>query len=171
MSVRSDSDSFSSFDQTGDPIELVSAFVSRQDWYLHRTSRDCVRAEVPGRWGQYQLQVNWQPESEALMVRCHLELSLEEGVAEQMALLLGRLNQSLWLGHFSLDEQLGVIALRHTLTLRGAGGATPEQVEDVVDILLGQAEQAFPIIYRQAFGHDVSEGAAELVLMPVAGEA
>ena len=32
--------------------------------------------------------------------------------------------------------------------LRGAGGASPEQIEDVIEIVLGEAEQAFPTIYQ-----------------------
>jgi len=158
-------------DRLGDPIEMVSRFVARQDWYLHRTGQDKVWAEVPGRWGHYQLRAEWQGEAEALMVRCHLELELIDEVKGGMALLLSRLNQNLWLGHFSLDETSGGIELRHTLALRGLGGATAEQVEDVVDILLGEAEQAFPVIYRQAHGYDVSDAAAQLILMPAHGEA
>ena len=158
-------------DRLGHPIEMVSRFVARQDWYLHRTSQDRLLAEVPGRWGQYQLRAEWQHDAEALMVRCHLELVLNDDTKGNMALLLSRLNQNLWLGHFTLDEATGSIELRHTLTLRGVGGATAEQVEDVVDILLGEAEQAFPVIYRQAHGYDVSDEAAQLILMPVHGEA
>lgn len=155
----------------GDPIELVSQFIARQDWYLHRTSRDDLWAEVPGRWGQYQLRAQWQDDTKALVVRCRLELVLDDQNKGKMALLLSRLNQNLWLGHFSLDEEQGIVELRHTLALRGVGGATAEQVEDVVDILLGEAEQAFPVIYRQAYGYDVSDGAAQLILMPARGQA
>ncbi len=158
-------------DKLGHPIDMVSRFVTRQDWYLHRTSEDRLLAEVPGRWGQYQLRAEWQDDAEALLVRCHLELSLDDDMKGSMALLLSRLNQNLWLGYFSLDEASGSIELRHTLALRGVGGATAEQVEDVVDILLGEAEQAFPVIYRQAHGYDVTDGAAQLILMPVHGEA
>ena len=158
-------------ERLGDPIEMVSRFVVRQDWYLQRTGSASLWAEVPGRWGQYQLRAEWQDESEALMVRCHLDLYLDDAIKGKMALLLSRLNQNLWLGHFSLDEADGSIELRHTLTLRGVGGATAEQVEDVVDILLGEAEQAFPVIYRQAHGYDVSDEVARLILMPAHGEA
>ena len=158
-------------DQLGDPIEMVSRFVARQDWYLHRTGQASLWAEVPGRWGQYQLRADWQPKAEALQVRCHLDIVVDDEVKGKMALLLSRLNQNLWLGHFSLDEADGSIELRHTLTLRGVGGASAEQVEDVVDILLGEAEQAFPLIYRQAHGYNVSDEDARLILMPAHGQA
>lgn len=158
-------------DLLGDPIEMVSRFVTRQDWYLHRTGHASLWAEVPGRWGQYQLRAEWQDDAEALLVKCHLELVLDDEIKDKMALLLGRINKNLWLGHFNLDESDGSIELRHTLTLRGVGGASAEQVEDVVDILLGEAEQAFPMIYRQAHGYDVSEADARLILTPAHGQA
>ena len=158
-------------EQLGDPIELVSRFVTRQDWYLHRTGQSSLWAEVPGRWGQYKLRAEWQDEAEALLVRCHLDLVIEDEMKGGIALLLSRLNQNLWLGHFSLDETDGSVELRHTLALRGLGGASAEQVEDVVDILLGEAEQAFPMVYRQAHGYDVSDADARLMLMPAHGQA
>ena len=67
-------------ERLGDPIEMVSRFVVRQDWYLQRTGSASLWAEVPGRWGQYQLRAEWQDESEALMVRCHLDLYLDDAI-------------------------------------------------------------------------------------------
>ena len=61
--------------------------------------------------------------------------------------------------------------MRHTLALRGAGGATPEQIEDVVDIMLGECEQNFPAIYQVAHGTMQATDAAAIVMMPTMGEA
>ena len=57
--------------------------------------------------------------------------------------------------------------MRHTLPLRGAGGATPEQIEDVVDIMLGECEYCFPAIYQVAQGQLSANDAAAAALFPL----
>ena len=44
----------------GDPIELVTRFVTNQDWLLQQRGENAVLAEVPGKWCDYQLAVTWQ---------------------------------------------------------------------------------------------------------------
>jgi len=34
----------------GDPIELVTRFVTNQDWLLRRRAENAVLVEVPGKW-------------------------------------------------------------------------------------------------------------------------
>ena len=46
-----------------------------------------------------------------------------------------------------------------------AGGATPEQIEDVVDIILGESELAYPVLYQVAVGEIAPAEAAKLTLI------
>lgn len=153
------------------PIELVSRFVSQQDWYLRQSARNAIIADVPGEWSHYQLSVTWQDDAEALVVVCHLDLP--ETAAHKQALLQvsSQLNQELWLGHFVYDFEADRLSLRHTLPLRGAGGATPEQIEDLVDIILGESELAYPVLYQVAVGEIAAAEAASLTLIAHQGEA
>ena len=129
---------------TQHPIELVSRFVAQHDWYLRQSARNAILADVPGEWSHYQLSVTWQDDAEALVVICHLDLPYDEGQRDALLQVSSALNQELWLGHFVYDFTSDRLSLRHTLPLRGAGGATPEQIEDLVDIVLGQSELAYP---------------------------
>ena len=73
------------------------------------------------------------------------------------------LNQDVHIGHLALDLNACELELRHTLALRGAGGATPEQIEDVVDFMLGECEQAYPAIYQVVHGKMAAAEAAAAV--------
>ncbi len=66
-----------------------------------------------------------------------IDVHADEAQLGELELLAALLNQDIHIGHLALDLNACELELRHTLALRGAGGATPEQIEDVVDIMLG----------------------------------
>ena len=153
------------------PIELVSRFVMQHDWYVRQSARNALLADVPGEWSHYQLSVTWQDEAEALVVVCHMDLPESAARRDAILQVSAGLNQELWLGHFVYDLESDRLSLRHTLPLRGAGGATPEQIEDLVDIVLGQSELAYPVLYQVAVGEIDVADAVKLTLIAHQGEA
>ena len=157
--------------ELGDPIELVARFVVRQDWFLKQTKAGSVLVDVPGQWGNYQLSVDWQDELQTLCVEITLDLLFDDVSVPRLETLLSDLNSHLFMGHFRLTADQRQVQLHYVLPLRGAGGATPEQIEDVVDILLGQCEQAAPAFAQLVFTPDQPASSARLVMAPVAGQA
>ena len=145
--------------------------MTNQDWLLQKRGENAVLVEVPGKWCDYQLAVAWQHKEEAMQVTCRIDLQCEGGRFGELALLAALLNQQIFMGHLALDPETGELELRHTLPLRGAGGATPEQVEDVVDIMLGECEYCFPAIYQVAQGQLAAIDAARAALFNTVGEA
>jgi len=61
----------------GDPIELVTRFVTNQDWLLQRRAENAVLVEVPGKWCDYQLAVTWQHNEEAMQVTAALMFNVK----------------------------------------------------------------------------------------------
>ena len=59
------------------PIELVTQFVVRQDWFLKQQRRDAIIAEIPGRWSHYQLAVSWQDDEETMQVICRIDVQAD----------------------------------------------------------------------------------------------
>jgi hypothetical protein len=159
------------FSELGDPIELVARFVVQQDWYIKQTDADGLVVDVPGQWGQYQLRVDWQEDLQVLCVHVMLDLLFDDVPTVRLETLLSELNGHLFLGHFRLSSDKRQVQLYYVLPLRGAGGATPEQIEDVVDILLGQCEQAAPGFAQLVFAPDWQASSAGLIMVPVAGQA
>ena len=163
--------SVTDFSELGDPIELVARFVIKQDWFLKQTHTNGVVVEVPGQWGQYQLRVEWQEDLQVLCVYVTFDLLFDDVPAVRLRTLLFELNNHLFIGHFRLSSDKRQVQLYYALTLRGAGGATPEQIEDVVDILLGQCEQAAPAFAQLVFAPERQASSAGLIMVPVAGQA
>ena len=106
-----------------------------------------------------------------MLVVCRIDMRADRAQLGELAMLAALLNQQLYIGHLALDMSSCELELRHTLALRGAGGATPEQVEDVVDIMLGECEQVYPAIYQVVSGALNAGDAAAAVMMITEGEA
>ena len=102
---------------------------------------------------------------------CRIDVHVDEEHLGELALLAALLNQNLYIGHLALDVNACELELRHTLALRGAGGATPEQIEDVVDIMLGECEHCYPAIYQVANHGALATDAADLAMFTTEGEA
>ena len=154
-----------------DPIELVTRFVVTHDWLLQSRGENAVLVEVPGKWCDYQLAVIWRDDEAAMQVSCRIDVQTAPTRYGEMALLASLLNKQIFIGHLGLDVTTGELEMRYTLALRGAGGATPEQIEDVVDIMLGECEQVYPAIHQVAAGQMAAAEAATAVMMLTEGEA
>ena len=106
-----------------------------------------------------------------MQVSCHIDVQTDPVRYGEMALLATLLNKQIFIGHLGLDVTTGALEMRYTLALRGAGGATPEQIEDVVDILLGECEHCYPAIYQVANHGVLATDAADIAMFTTEGEA
>lgn len=154
-----------------DPIELVTRFVVTHDWLLHRRGENSVLVEVPGNWCDYQLDVVWRHDEAAMQVSCRIDVPTDPTRYGEMIHLANLLNKQIFIGHLKLDVDTGELEIRYTLLLRGAGGATPEQIEDVVDIMLGECEHCYPAIYQVANHGVLATHAANVAMFTTDGEA
>ena len=154
-----------------DPIELFTRFVVTNDWLLHRRGENAVLVEVPGKWCDYQLAVVWRHDEAAMQVSCRIDVQTDPMRFGEMAILASLLNKQIFIGHLALNVTSGELEMRYTLALRGAGGATPEQIEDVVDIILGECEHCYPAIYQVAYHGVVATAAADVAMLNTKGEA
>ena len=154
-----------------DPIELVTRFVVTHDWLLQSRGENAVLVEVPGKWCDYQLAVLWRQDEAAMQVSCGFDVQTDPTRYGEMALLASLLNKQIFIGHLALDVTTGELEMRYTLVLRGAGGVTPEQIEDVVDIILGECEHCYPAIYQVACHGVLATDAANMTVFNTEGEA
>ena len=154
-----------------DPIELVTRFVVTHDWLLQSRGENTVLVEVPGKWCDYQMAVVWRHDESAMQVSCRIDIQTDPIRFGQMAILTTLLNKQIFIGHLALDVTTGELEMRYTLALRGAGGATPEQIEDVVDIILGECEHCYPAIYQVAHDGVPAVNAAQITIFTTEGEA
>lgn len=133
------------YERTSNPIDLVEHLAASHDWTCDRASNDELTLVVAGTWADYHVSLNWRDDLEALHLACAFDFKVPANRLSEMYRLVAQINEQLWLGHFDLWTQEGLIMFRHALLLNGSV-ATPAQCDAMLRAALEACER-----YYQAF--------------------
>ncbi|MGH6988947.1 MAG: YbjN domain-containing protein [Stellaceae bacterium] len=153
------------------PIDLAEEIVLANQWAHDRASNDELVVEISGKWSDYRLLFLWQREIAALHFSCSFEMKVPKMRRPAVLELLAGINERLWLGHFDLVTDDYSPAFRQGVLLRGAGGASAEQIEDLVDIAVTECERFYPAFQLVVWGGRPSEEAIAAAMIDPVGEA
>ena len=153
------------------PIDLVEEIVQANEWAHDRSSDEEMVVEIAGRWCSYHLLFVWQREINALHFTCSFEMKVPKARRAAVFELLAVVNERMWLGHFDLDSDSHSPAFRQGVLLRGAFGATVEQIEDLVDISVSECERFYPAFQLVVWGGKPAEEALAAAMIDPVGEA
>jgi hypothetical protein len=154
---------------TQNPLETLEEIVAANDWPFDRVSEEEMVVEVTGRWCNYRLFFFWQEDVTAMQFSCQYDIRVPPSRRIAAYELLGMINERMWLGHFDIDSEENALMFRHTTLLRGAQGASVEQLEDLVDIALSECERFYPAFQFVLWGgKSPSEAVAAAILDTVA---
>lgn len=132
-------------ERVSNPIDLLEHLAISQGWATERESADELTMVVAGSWTDYHVTLNWRDDLEALHLACAFDFKVPETRLGEMYKLVAQINEQLWLGHFDLWTNEGLVMFRHALLLNGAV-ATPQQGEAMLRAALEACER-----YYQAF--------------------
>jgi hypothetical protein len=152
------------------PLGLVETAVAARGWIAERTSVDELVAEVSGAWADYQILFAWREDIAALHVTCAFDARLPEDRNAAVYELLALINDRLWVGHFDVTGGERLPAFRHSLLLRGSS-FSPEQLDDLVDIAVGEVDRFYPAFHYVVWGDRAPADALAATMMVPAGEA
>lgn len=153
------------------PLDILEELVNANEWRFDRTTDEEMVVEISGRWCEYRLFFVWQEDLSAMYFSCLFDLRVPAQKRPVVSELLALINEKLWLGHFDLCSDELVPMFRHTILLRGVTGASVEQLEDLVDIALGECERFFPAFQYVVWGGRTAEEAAAAAMFETVGEA
>jgi hypothetical protein len=156
---------------TANPIDLVEEIVQANEWSHDRSSDEEMVVEIAGRWCDYRLLFIWQREINALHFSCGFEMKSPKARRAAVLELLAAVNERLWLGHFDLTPSNQSPSFRQGVLLRGASGASVEQIEDLVDIAVSECERFYPAFQLVVWGGKPAEEAIAAAMIDPAGEA
>ena len=127
------------------PVDLIEQVANTHDWSCDRTNEDELTLTVAGSWTDYQVSLNWRDDLESLHIACAFDFRVPDNKLGEIYKLIAQINEQLWLGHFDLWTQEGLIMFRQGLMLNGAV-ATTTQCEALLKAALEACER-----YYQAF--------------------
>jgi hypothetical protein len=108
---------------------------------------------------------------EALHLACAFEFKVAERVRSETQQLIAMINEQLWVGHFDLWQQDGLVMYRHALVLAGGVGASNGQCEAMLGIGLDACERYYPAFQFVVWAGKPAREALDAAMFETAGEA
>ena len=155
----------------GNPMDLVERIVSANEWPFDRSGDDEISVGVEGSWTRYHMWFAWREEYEALQFSCAFDLKVAPGKLTPIYALLAIINEKMWLGHFDIWAQEGLLMFRHALLYRGGAPATSGQLEALVEVALKECERFYPAIQFVLWGGKGPSEAVAAAMLETEGEA
>ncbi len=153
------------------PLDMLAALFEARGWEHDVISDEEVTAEFKGSWTSYQLRAIWRDEDNALQLLVFPDVTVPTEKHETIYKALGLINEQLWLGHFDLWSQNGIILFRHGSLLPPNGMLGVDQAQTIIDVALDECERFYPVFQFIIWGEKSPEDALAAALIETHGEA
>ncbi len=153
------------------PLDVIEQIVAANDWVFDRPNDQEMAVHVPGRWCDYNFLCAWNDIADAMHFTLAFDTRVPRERRSQVHELLALINDRIWMGHFAIWGEEGLLAFRHALPLRGCTGASREQVEDIFDNAIHECERFFPAFQYVIWGGKSAADAMAAAMIETVGEA
>lgn len=157
----------------GAPIEVLEAYFEARGWPCERSGDGEIVGSAPGSWAQYELRGVWRPEDQVLQFLAFPDVKVAAEKRLAIYETIGLVNEQLWLGHFELWSNSGLIAFRYAALIDGGDdeGLSFEQAEAITEAALEECERFYPVFQFVLWGGKSPSEAIQAALIETAGEA
>ena len=108
------------YDHFANPVDMVEHIATIHDWSFERSAPDELSLSVSGAWCDYHISLTWRGDLEALHLACAFDFKVTKARLSEIYRLMALINEQLWLGHFDLWKEDGMLLYRNGLLLAGA---------------------------------------------------
>jgi len=153
------------------PVDVIEQIAALHDWSFERAGEDEIAISVGGNWADYHVSFSWMEEREALHLACAFDLKVPENRRLEVMRLLSAVNEQLWIGHFDLWNDEGIVMFRQALLLSGGADPNAQQVERLLVTAIEACERYFQAFQFVVWAGRSASEALDNVLFETAGEA
>ena len=154
-----------------DPLDLLAALCEAQGWAYRSEGEFEIVIDVPGSWTKYQLRAIWRIEDRVLQILCLPDIQVPAAKRASLFELLALVNEQIWVGHFDIWSNGGVLLYRHGLMLGDEGLLGVSQGQAIVETAVGECDRFYPAFQFALWGDKEPEEALANALVDAAGEA
>ncbi|MEO0063183.1 MAG: hypothetical protein RLZZ08_1743 [Pseudomonadota bacterium] len=152
------------------PVEMLAQLFEAHGWPCEFVNEDEICGEIQGSWTTYQLRCIWRAEDQVLQLLCLPETRVPENKLKPTYELLALVNEQIWLGHFDVWSQGGVLLYRHGLMLDD-GVLSLSMAQMAVDNAVSEFDRFYPAFQFVLWGDKPPKDALAAALVDAAGEA
>jgi len=153
------------------PVDVVERVATGNGWSFERAGDDEITLLVTGKWTDYQISYTWMLDIEALHLACAFELKVPERCRSEVQQLISLVNEQMWVGHFDLWTQDGLVMYRHALVLSGGVEASGRQCEALLGTALDACERYFPVFQFVVWAGKPAREALDAAMFDTHGQA
>ena len=153
------------------PLDVIEQIVDNNDWVSDRRNDHEIAVQVPGTWCNYSMFFAWNDTADAVHFTCAFDMRVSNAGRDNVHELLILINEELWLGHFGIWDEEGLPMYRHALPLRGTGGPSLGQMEDMVETAISECERFYPAFQHTIWGGKSATESIAAAMINTIGEA
>ena len=158
-------------DSSSHPLTVVEDIATHHNWSFERSGDDEITIVSRGDFTDYQISFTWMSEIEALHLACAFDMKVPEQRLPEVQQLIAMINEQLWIGHFDVWMQNGMVMFRHALVLAGGVTASGRQCEAVLGTALDSCERYFPAFQFAIWAGKTAREAIDAAMFETVGEA
>jgi hypothetical protein len=158
-------------EEHSNPLDVVEHLAALNEWTFERASEDEITIMVTGKWTDYQVSYTWMPDIEALHLACAFDLKVPERRRPNIQQLISLINEQMWVGHFDMWVNEGMVMFRHALVLSGGVEASGKQCEALLDNALEACERYFTAFQFVVWAGKPAREALNAAMFETSGEA
>lgn len=153
------------------PVEMLAQLFEARGWPCEFVNEEEISGEIQGSWATYQLRCIWRHEDKVLQIICLPDIRVPDAKRRQTFELLALVNEQLWLGHFDIWSNGGVLLYRHGLMLGDDGLLSLGQAQFAVESAVAECDRFYPAFQFVLWGDKNPADALSSALVDAAGEA
>lgn len=158
-------------DDDAAPVEMLAALFDARGWSCSHPTADEMSGEIQGSWAKYQIRAVWRPEDNVLQLLCLPEIRVPEDKLSAAHELLALVNEQLWLGHFDVWSNGGMLVYRHGALLGDAGLLSLSQAQALIENAIDECDRFYPAFQFVLWSDKSPRDALDSSLVDAAGEA
>lgn len=152
------------------PIDMLTALFEAHGWPCSSGSEE-LAGEIQGSWAKYQVKGIWRPEDKVLQILCLPDIRVPEDKRSVAQELLAMVNEQMWLGHFDIWSNGGVLLYRNATLLGDEGTLSLSQAKALVEIAVEECDRFYPAFQFVLWGDKSPTDALDAAMVDAAGEA
>lgn len=153
------------------PVDLVEHVAAVNDWNFERQDADEISISVNSIWCNYNVSFNWMEDLESLHVAAAFDLKVPDTRRGEVKELMLLINEQLWIGHFDMWKQEGVVLFRNSHMLTGGAEVSQQQCEALLYSAAEACDRYYQAFQFVIWGGKPASEALQNVLFETVGEA
>ena len=153
------------------PLDTLEQVALHQDWSFDRPGESEMDFVIGGLWSDYALSLNWRDDLEVLHLAAEVDVRVSPAKRSGIVDLIALINEQLFVGHFDLWSEEGVLLYRHGLMLQGGAQTTRHQCEELVSAAVSACDRFYPAFQYHIWGGRPANEALAAALFETQGHA